>query len=98
MALFEVREVFRISRDPSLVFAGNILEGTITPGMRIIIELQPKLTCSCEVVAIDYVDRPSVKDHLVALRCLEHDPNEAAAYSELLHPGTVVEVADRPDA
>jgi hypothetical protein len=54
------------------------------------------LTCSCEIAAIEFVDRVSVGEGLVALRCVESDSQDAAFYSEFLPPGTVVEVISDP--
>jgi len=94
-AQFEVRKVFR--RDshspfPFIVFAGLIRAGTVRAGMEISLELQQRLSCSCEIVSVEYLDDVSVDEVLVGLLCAETDPSEAELYSELCPPGTVVEI------
>jgi hypothetical protein len=91
-ARFEVREILRLSGGPSIVFAGRVLYGSVRPGMEITIELQPQLTCTCKIQSVEYIDRGSVEDSLVGLACPELDPTEAAVYSDLCPPGTVVEI------
>lgn len=94
MARFKVREVFRISKHPSVVIAGDVSEGAVKPGMYVLIELQPGLTFSCEIAEIDYVDRVGTGESLVALRCKEDENDQAILYADLLPPGTVIEVVD----
>ena len=91
-AQFAVREILRLSNGPSIVFAGRILDGTVRPGMEITIELQPQLSCTCKITSVEYIDRVSVEDSLVGLVCPELDPTEAAVYSDLCPPGTVVQI------
>jgi hypothetical protein len=92
-AQFEVREIFRLSAGPSVVFAGLILDGTVRPGMEIALELQPRLSCSCTIRSVEYIDRVSIGESLVGLLCAETDPGEAALYADLCPPGTVVQVS-----
>jgi len=91
-AQFEVREIFRLSHGPSVVFAGRIIDGTVRAGMEISLELQPRLTCSCTIRSVEYIDRVSVGETLVGLLCAEIDPGQAELYSDLCPPGTVVQV------
>jgi hypothetical protein len=91
-ASFEVCEVFRFSTGPSVVFAGRVLDGEVRTGMEIVIELQPRLTCTCTIGGIEYIDRPSTGESLVGLVCSETGPGEAGFYAELCPPGTVVVV------
>jgi hypothetical protein len=98
MASFEVREVLRLSTRPEVVFAGRIIDGVIRPGMEIQLELQKGLFCSCIVSGVEYIDRVSVGESLVGLRCAEQAPEEAAVYSDICPPGTVVQVLEPADA
>src|SRR4051812_19280535 len=91
-AQFEVREIFRLADGPSIVFAGRIIDGTVCTGMEIALELQPRLTCSCTIRSVEYIDRVSVGETLVGLLCAETNPGEAELYSDLCPPGTVVQV------
>jgi hypothetical protein len=91
-AQFEVREIFRLSQGPSIVFAGRIVDGAVRAGMEIALELQPRLSCSCTILSVEYIDRVSVGETLVGLLCAETDPGEAELYSDLCPPGTVVQV------
>ena len=94
-AQFEVREILRKdphSPFPLIVFAGLILDGTVRAGMEISLELQQRLSCSCEILGVEYVDYVSVDETLVGLLCAETDPGEADLYSDLCPPGTIVEI------
>jgi len=91
-AQFEIREILRLSSRSSIVFAGRILEGTIRPGMEIALELQPRLSCTCTIQSVEYIDRVSAGQALVGLICDETNPDEAALYSDLCPPGTVVQI------
>jgi len=91
-AHFEVREVFRLSHGPSIVFAGRIVGGTVRAGMEIALELQPRLTCSCTIRSVEYIDRVSVGETLVGLLCAETELGQTELYSDLCPPGTVVQV------
>src|SRR4029078_3413941 len=94
-AQFEVRRILRQdpqSPFPIIVFAGLILDGTVHAGMEISLELQHGLSCSCEIIGLEYVDYVSADETLVGLVCAETDPGEAELYSELCPPGTVVEI------
>ena len=94
MAQFEVREVFRLSSGPSVAFAGRILDGYISPGMAIQLELQPRLNISTTIRSVEFLDRVSAGESLVTLLCDETDPQEAVLYSELCPPGTVISIQD----
>jgi hypothetical protein len=91
-AQFELRKVFRLSHGPFIVFAGHILDGTVHPGMEISLELQPRLSCSCEILSIEYVDYVTAGETLVGLLCAETEPDEAELYADLCPPGTVLKV------
>jgi|ERR1700679_1759768 len=91
-ARFEVREVLRLERGPSIIFAGRILEGAIHTGMNVQFELQPGLYCSSRITAVEYIDRVSVEENLIGLVCSETDSKEAELYAELCPPGTIVHV------
>lgn len=94
-AHFEVREIFRSLHGPSIVFAGRIVDGTVRAGMEIALELQPRLSCSCTIRSVEYIERVSVGEALVGLHCAETRPGEAELYSELCPPGTVVQVSGK---
>jgi hypothetical protein len=49
---------------------------------------------SAVVTSLEYLDRPTFKESLVALVCHEYDPQEADVYAILCPPGTVVSVND----
>ena len=91
-ARFEVRKVLRLAHGPFIVFAGLILDGTVSAGMRVSLEQQPRLNCSCEILSVEYVDYVSAGETLLGLLCAETDPGEAELYSDLCPPGTVVEI------
>jgi hypothetical protein len=94
-AQFEVRKVFRMYPNdpvPFVVFAGFILDGMVRGGMTITLELQQRLSCSCEILGIEYLDDVSEGETLVGLLCEEKDPGDAEFYLDLCPPGTVVEI------
>ena len=65
--------------------------------MEILVELQPRLTCSCRISVVEYIDRPSAGESLVGLVCPETEPDQAGFYSELCPPGTLVTINRRDD-
>ena len=94
-AQFEVRRILRKDphdQFPFIVFAGLIRDGTVRAGMKISLELQERLSCNCEILAVEYVDYVSADETLIGLLCAETDPGEAELYSDLCPPGTVVEI------
>src|SRR5687768_2645257 len=94
-AQFEVRKIFRNDPHgpfPLIVFAGIIVDGTVRAGMEIALDLQPRLSCSCKILSIEYFDHVSAGETLIGFLCAETDPGEADLYSDLCPPGTVVEI------
>ena len=94
-AQFEVRKVFREdphSPFPFVVFAGLIRDGTVRTGMKISLQLQQGLSCSCEILGVEHLDYVSADETLVGLLCEEKDAGEAELYSAICPPGTVVEI------
>jgi len=93
-ARFEVREVFRLPVHRKVVVAGVILDGIVRSGQTIIFKLQDGLFCSAKIASVEYIDRVSSRESLVALLCDEKNRQEAAFYAQLCPRGTIVEVSD----
>jgi hypothetical protein len=94
MARFEVLKVFRLSLGPSIVFAGRILEGTVRSDMWLRIEGRSRPLVTCQVKSVEFLDRPSVGEYLVALRCAESNLEDVGLCMDLCPPGTVIDVVD----
>lgn len=77
---------------PSIIFAGRVVQGAVRPGMAVQLELQPGLFCSCQIRSVEFIDRVSVGESVVALVCAEADKSEAELYSGLCPPGTIVQI------
>lgn len=98
MAKFEVREVFRLPQRGELVIAGNIAEGTVRVGMSALVWLDGGLFWDLPVRSIEYLDRVSVGETLVALVCKEHTEDDADFCSELCPMGSIIEVKEASSA
>ncbi len=98
MAKFEVREVFRLPQRGELVIAGKIAEGTVQAGMSALVWLDGGLFWDLPVRSIEYLDRVSVGESLVALVCGEHNEEDAEICSELCPIGSIIEVKEASSA
>lgn len=94
MAKFEVHEVFRLPPHGELVIAGKIAEGSVRAGMWALVWLDGGLFWELPVRSIEYLDRVSVGESLVALVCREHDEEDAEICSELCPIGSIIEVKE----
>lgn len=86
----------RLLNQPSIIFAGRVIQGAVRPGMAVQLELQPGLFCSCQIRSVEFIDRISVGESVMGLVCSETDKNEAELYSDLCPPGTIVEIKGPP--
>lgn len=98
MATFEVREVFRLPSLGVFVLAGNVKEGSVKLGMKAMVPLHGEmLAWSLRVKSVEFLDRLSVGETLVALVCAETTTDDAEACAELCPPGTVIQVQEVSD-
>lgn len=98
MAKFEVREVFRLPQRGELAIAGKIVEGTLQVGMSAFVWLDGELFWDLPVRSIEYLDRVSVGESLVALVCKEHTEDDAEFCSELCPIGSIIDVKEASSA
>jgi hypothetical protein len=94
MAKFEVREVFRLSSRGQLVIAGIAIEGTVATGMNARVWLDGGAYWSLPIEAVEYIDRPALKESLIGLVCPESHPSDAEVCQTLCPLGTVIEIAE----
>jgi hypothetical protein len=97
-ARFEVREVFHIGNKKHggiAVIAGNILEGTVKRGMQARVKVDGALL-SFEVDSVEFLDRISLGQTLVALLLYGADQGEASAWNAACPPGTAIELGPPP--
>lgn len=98
MAKFDVREVFWLASRSELVFAGNIIEGTISAGMQALVWLDSKAYWALPIHSVEFIDRISVGESLVVLVCAGQSEEDAKICSELCLPGDVIEVTEAEGA
>jgi hypothetical protein len=94
MARFEVREVFRLPQRSRFVFAGDIVDGTVSAGMTAHVWLDGHAFCDLRVEAIEYLDRITTHDSLVCLVFPEETKEQSEFYADLCPLGTIIEVKD----
>jgi len=58
------------------------------------LRLRPGQYNSCAIKSMEYIDRVSTAESLIALLCAESDLQKAPLRSQLCPPGTVLEVSD----
>jgi hypothetical protein len=92
MAKFEVHEVFRLPRRGEIVIAGKITEGVVQAAMSALVWLDGQLFWNLPVQSIEYLDRVSAGESLVALICKENAKEDAELCSALCPTGSIIDV------
>ena len=93
MKKFRIASVFRLESRREFVFAGEVTEGIIGTGMVVRVPLQGALYSCIPILGVENIRNTSVSERSVGLRFSEKAEADAAFYSELCPPGTVVEVS-----
>ena len=97
MAMFEVREVFRLEGSHQFVIAGRIAQGVVAPGMRAVVMMHNGASWSLRIAGVEYIDRRTQEQTLIGLVFQEETTDVVTTCRELCAPGTMIEVlADNP--
>ena len=91
-AIFKVHKTFQLPSLSFFVFAGEIIQGTVEPGMKIQIVFNGSTGITVPVDRIEFV-RTDGRE-LVALTTTVADPQEAEMYEQLNVVGECLAVSD----
>jgi hypothetical protein len=91
-AIFKVHKTFRLPSLSFFVFAGEIIQGTVKPGMKIQIVVNGNTEITVPVDRIEFI-RTDGRE-LVALTTTVTDPQEAEMYEQLDVVGECLAVSD----
>jgi hypothetical protein len=91
-ATFKVHKTFLLPSLSFFVFAGEIVQGTVKPGMKIQIALNGSTEITVPIDRIEFV-RTDGRE-LVALKTIVNDPREAEIYEQFDIAGECLAVSD----
>jgi hypothetical protein len=89
-AIFKVAGSFEMPTRELFVVFGDVLEGTITPGMLVRMPLQGDFSVTSTIASVEFIDFVAHEQSFVAITFQLDDPQETAILRSVIEEGLLL--------